>query len=273
MSQLTPAALKKLAKEISLLTLDLSYKGQVGHVGSALSIIEILTALYFSKLNITKQNLKAANRDRFVLSKGHAAAALYATLYKKGIISEKLLASFARNSSGLNEHPEISYPGVEMSSGSLGHGLAFGIGCALGLKSNRSLARVFVLISDGECDEGSTWEAALLAPQLKLDNLTVILDYNGWQCFGAIKKIVDLEPLKAKWEAFNWSVAEVDGHNLRQLTQILHKSPFTKGKPSMIIAQTKSGRGISQIEDKLIGHYHKFSEAEYKQARKELLGR
>ncbi len=270
MDNISVEKLKSLAKEVRLLTLDISYKGQTGHVGSALSISDILTVLYFSKLHIKKSILSSNKRDRFILSKGHAAAALYAVLYKKSILSEKILLSFCQDN-GLCEHPEIKDPGIEMSAGSLGHGLSFGTGIALGQKKLKQKNNTYVLISDGESGEGSIWEAALLVPRLKLDNLTVIIDYNKWQCFGKSNEISNLEPFGEKWKSFGWAVAEIDGHNIFQIKKTLYKLPFKKNKPSVIIAHTISGRGISIIEDKLVGHYKVFNEQEYKNAREGLM--
>lgn len=261
--------LKKIAQEIALLTLDISYKAKTGHVGSALSISDILTVLYFSVLELDPKSLKNNNRDRFILSKGHAAAALYCALFKKGILSLNELNSFGKEM-GLLEHPIISDKGVEMTSGSLGHGPAFGIGISYGLKSQSINNNVYVLISDGECGEGSVWEAALLAPRLKLDNLVYILDYNGWQCFGKTKEVTQLAPLKDKWISFGWEVIEVDGHDLEALKSAFERIPKKKNKPTIIIANTKSGKGVSVIENKLIGHYKVFTEDEYLEARKEL---
>ena len=265
----TVTKLKKLAREVALLTLDISYRAKTGHVGSALSISDILTVLYFSKLNITLSLLKSDMRDRFILSKGHATAALYAVLYKKKIITRQQLYSFGQ-SEGLCEHPEITQVGIEMTTGSLGHGLAFGVGIAKGLKMKKLKPQVYVLISDGECGEGSVWEAALLAPRLELDNLVVILDYNKWQCFGKVAQITVLEPLVGKWKAFGWNVIEVDGHSISQLKKIFSKLPLKNRKPTIVIAHTVSGKGVSLIEDQLIGHYKVFSDDEYIQARKEL---
>ena len=222
-------------------------------------------------MNISKKSINSNRRDRFILSKGHAAAALYSVLYLKGLISKKLLYSFGSNEGGLCEHPEISTPGVEMSTGSLGHGLAFSIGIALGLKSLRFIkSRVFVLISDGECGEGSIWEAALLAPLLRLSNLMVIIDDNRWQCFGPTQKITNLSPLSSKWKSFGWNVVEIDGHNIQSIVAAL-KSHTSDGNPTVIIAHTKAGRGVTSIENKQIGHYKVFSEDEYHRARLELL--
>lgn len=253
--------LKKIAKEIALLTLDISYKGKVGHIGSALSISDLMTVLYFSCLG---------KKDRFILSKGHAAAALYTVLYKKGILNKKTLFSFAQDG-GLCEHPLIQTPGVEMTTGSLGHGLAFGIGVALGLKKLGEKAQVYVLISDGECNEGSIWEAALLAPKLRLDNLTVILDYNGWQCFGKIEEVINLEPLDKKWQAFGWATLNIDGHNITQIKSALKSIALKKGQPNIIIAKTIIGKGVSLIENNQLGHHQILNQQQYLQAKKEII--
>ena len=262
--------LKKIAKELSLLILDISYAAKTCHVGSALSISDLLTVLYFSKLNLTKTNVDSLSRDRFILSKGHAAAALYSLLHKKGILTKKELDSFGQDVGGLCEHPEITTKGVEMSTGSLGHGLAFGVGIALGQKKLSQKAQVYVLISDGELGEGSVWEAAILASRLKLDNLTAILDNNNWQCFGRSEEITPPKPLIQKWHSFGWKAVQVDGHNIADIKKTFNNLPFEKEKPNIIIAKTISGKGISLIEDKLIGHYKVFNEEEYLKARGEL---
>lgn len=261
--------LKRFAQEVALLTLEISYKGRVGHIGSALSISDILSVLYLKHLKISKKNLNSEKRDRFILSKGHAVASLYAALHKKGILSKKEIDSFGKDY-GLCEHPEIKDPGIEMTTGSLGHGLAFGIGIALGQKKNKLKNKTFVLISDGESDEGSIWEAALLAPNLNLDNLTVIVDYNKWQCFGPVSQVVNLEPFSDKWKSFGWEVKEIDGHDLEQIDETFSLLPFSKKRPSVILAHTVSGKGIKQIENQLVGHYKVFNEEEYLNVRKEI---
>jgi transketolase len=307
--------LKTIAGEIALQTLDISYQKKVGHVGSALSISDLLTVLYFDRMNISKNNLKDMLRDRFILSKGHAAASLYSVLNLKGILSQKQFQSFTENG-GLCEHPEIKTPGIEMTSGSLGHGLAFGAGIAWGLKKlffydaevanknldpssvslakkglfnpssksrsqseaglnfisspHRKIPNVYILISDGECGEGSVWEAALFASRMKLGNLTVILDYNGWQCFGETEKITHLKPLTAKWRAFGFQTIEIDGHNIKQIKTVLENKSDTPNRPTIIIAHTKSGHGVPLIENQLIGHYQVFGKSEYEKARLEL---
>jgi transketolase len=261
--------LTKVAKDIALLTLEVSYLGKTGHVGSALSISDLLTGVYFSVMNISKTTLTNMHRDRFILSKGHAAAALYAVLYKKGILTKKQFFSFGQDEGGLCEHPDIADPGIEMSTGSLGHGLPFSVGIALGLKKHRSMGNVYVLISDGECSEGSIWEAALLAGKGELDNLVVLLDYNRWQCFDK----ASLDPVSAKWEAFGWDVQEIDGHDMKAIVQALKNTTKKKGKPHIIVAHTVSGKGISLIEDTLLGHYKVFAKDEYESAREELMNR
>jgi len=259
-----------LARDVRLCILDCSFNAHTGHVGSALSIADILTTLYFTHLNVTSKNITSPARDRFILSKGHAAAALYAVLYTRGIIQKKQFDSFGMDRGGLCEHPEQMVAGVEMTSGSLGHGMGFAIGIALGLKKKRMRASVSVLISDGECGEGSVWEAALLAPRLGLDNLTVIVDYNRWQCFGALDEITHIEPFGAKWKSFGWAVQEVNGHDLFAMQKLFKALPFEKGKPNVIIAHTIMGKGIALIEHKHDGHFHVFSKPEYETARREL---
>ena len=209
------------------------------------------------------------NRDKFILSKGHAAASLYATLYKKNIITKKELDSFAKNR-GLCEHPIISDRGVDMTTGSLGHGMGFGVGIAYGQKLSKSKSRTFVLISDGECNEGSIWEAALLASSLDLENLTLIIDYNKWQCYGKTSDVIELEPFSDKWRSFGWAVSRVDGHSVSRLNKSFQKLPLVENRPSVIIANTTSGKNISLIENKLIAHYKVFDPEEYLVARKDL---
>lgn len=260
----SPTQLKKLSKDIALLTLEISYKAQTGHVGSCLSIADLLTVLYFTKLNINKHNLTDNTRDRFILSKGHAAAVLYATLYKKGILSKKELYSFGHDEKGLCEHPEIEQKGVEMTTGSLGHGLAFGAGIALGLRNQQIKGNVYTLLSDGECGEGSVWEAALLCSRLKLSNLMAIVDYNKWQCFGKSDEISNLSPLDKKWKEFGWEVQVIDGHDIKQIMGAFKSFPLKKDKPTVLIAHTISGKGIASIENLLLGHYKVFTKEEYK---------
>jgi len=198
-----------------------------------------------------------SERDRFILSKGHACAALYAVLAENGFFPKEWLETYCQNGSRLVGHvTHHDVPGVEASTGSLGHGLSIGCGMALaGKRDNRSY-RVFVLLSDGECDEGSTWEAALFAPHHRLDNLVAIVDYNKIQAFGRVKDVLDLDPLPEKWRSFRWAVREIDGHDFGQIEGALAKIPLEPSRPTCIIAHTTKGKGVSFMEDKVAWHYN-----------------
>lgn len=243
------------------------------HLGSSLSIVDILTILYFKILKIDPTNPYEENRDRFILSKGHAASALYTVLAKCDFFPEELLDSFAENGGKIYVHPErFSVPGVEASTGSLGHGLSIGVGIALSAKKDNKTFKTYVLMSDGECEEGSIWEAAISASRFKLDNLIGIIDKNRWQAYDRTDKIQNLSLLKSKWEAFGWSCKEVDGHNLQELIQCFKSVPFEIEKPSIIIANTVKGKGIPEIEDKMEWHYKSPKENELKSFLKSLRG-
>lgn len=263
--------LGKLAKEMRREIVGVSHKVNTGHVGSSLSIVDILVGLYFEVLKINPKQPWWPHRDRFILSKGHAALALYTVLAYRGFFSKKLLPNFIQDGSPLTGHPEGRLlPGIEATTGSLGHGLSVGVGMALAAKRLGQNYRVFVLLSDGECDEGEVWQAALFAAHHKLDNITVIIDYNKLQAFGRTKEVLELEPLVEKWRSFNWATREVDGHNLQTLTTTLAKVPFGRGRPSVVIAHTKMGKGVSFMEDKLDWHYLPPSAEQLKQAIEEL---
>ena len=258
---------KKISKEIRKKILKMMFDSQTAHIGSCLSCVEILTYLYFKVL----RNQLKENRDRFVLSKGHAAAALYATLAQKGFFSAKILDGYCKDGGKLHGHPtKGSVPGIEASTGSLGHGLPIGNGIALAGKKDKKNYRVFVLMSDGECDEGSNWEAALFAAHHKLDNLTAVIDYNKLQAFGRTNEVLNLEPFADKWKAFGWQVKEVNGHNFSEIKRAFIKIPFRKGKPSLIIAHTIKGKGVSFMENKLEWHYKSLTKDEYEKAIKSL---
>jgi transketolase len=243
---------KKIRKKIFLM----SYRAGSGHIAPSLSCVEILVALYFKILNINKNNLNDQNRDRFILSKGHASSALYSILAEKGIIDEKLLDTFCQKEGILGAHPEAHFiPGVEVSTGSLGHGLSFGSGMALAGKIDNKNYRVFVLLSDGECQEGSVWEAAAFASQHKLNNLVAIVDYNKLQSLGRTDEILSLEPFCDRWKSFGWGVKEVDGHDISQIVDNLDSLPYAKNKPSVLIAHTVKGKGISFMENVPLWHY------------------
>ncbi len=262
---------KKTATEIRKKILDMKLMSQSSHIGSDFSCVDILTVLYFKILKLNIKNPKEENRDRFILSKGHAASALYATLAQRGFFPKEILKTYCQDGSKLAGHTiKDCVPGVEVSTGSLGHGLPIGNGMALAAKKDTKIHRVFVLISDGECDEGSNWEAALFASHHKLDNLTAIIDYNKIQSFGKTNEVLNLEPLKQKWESFGWQVKEVDGHNFKELEKILLGIPFKKNYPSIIIAHTIKGSGgqtaCNIFEDKLEWHYKSPNQEIYENA-------
>ena len=232
---------------------------------------ELLSVLYGRILRVDPARPDLPERDRFVLSKGHACAALYVTLAECGFFPREWLDDFYLDGSRLAGHvTHKGIPGVEVSTGALGHGLPIACGMALAAKKDKLNYRVFVLLSDGECDEGSTWEAALFAPHHRLDNLIVIIDYNKIQSLGNVKDVLDLEPLPAKWKSFGWSVLEVDGHDVGEIEAALASVPFGPGRPSCVVAHTIKGKGVSFMEDKLLWHYRAPDEDELARALIEL---
>jgi len=257
---------KELAKEARINVLNLIYEIQTSHIGSNFSCIDILTVLY-DIANIDKK-LKE-DRDRIVISKGWIAASIYYFLAKKGIISNEYLKSYCQNNSKYIGLLEPSIRGVEAAGGSMGFGLPFGIGFAFAKKIKKETGRIFVLMGDGEIAIGTTWESALIAAHQKLDNLVVIVDCNKFQAMGKVKEVLNIEPLKKKWESFGWQVQKIDGHNLKQIEKSL-KVSSPKGKPMIIIAKTIKGKGVSFMENDNIYHYKAPSEKEYLKALKEL---
>ncbi|MFH1309444.1 MAG: transketolase [Candidatus Omnitrophota bacterium] len=263
--------LEKKAKELRRVIVKTICNGGGGHTPASLSIVEILTVLYYKILNIDPNNLKSLERDRFILSKGHAGVALYAILAEKGFFPKEELNTFGQKGTILGGHPDMhKIPGVEASTGALGHGFSFGAGIALAGKLDKKNYRVFALLGDGECQEGSIWETALFAPQHGLDNLIAIIDYNKYQALDNLEKIVSLGALADKWKAFGWEVKEVDGHDITELTKVLKKVPFSFGKPSVVIANTIKGKGVSFMENVPIWHYRLPNEKEMKILCKEL---
>jgi transketolase len=241
------------------------------HVGGSLSVVEILAVLYFDGvLRVDPAQPKSNGRDSLIFSKGHASAALYAALAERGFFPVADLASYKRMGSRLAGHPAKSIPGVELATGSLGHGLAVGNGIALAGKHDGRDSRVFVVMGDGECQEGVVWEAAMAAAHYRLDNLVAIVDRNGVQEDGPTEKIMALEPFAEKWRAFNWEVREVDGHDLAALSQALHAVPFAAGRPSLLLARTVKGKGLSFAENTNAWHYGKLSAEQRTQALAEL---
>jgi transketolase len=263
--------LKTNAKEIRRTVLSMIVDAHASHIASSYSVVELLVYLYNDILRINPKKYNDENRDRFILSKGWGISALYAVLASKGFFSKDLLSTYCKDGSkliGISTRNNI--PGIEATTGSMGHGLPLGVGMALAAKIKKKNYRVFVVISDGECDEGSTWEAILQAQKYKLDNLTVIVDYNKWQSFGSVKEVLNLEPFAEKWRAFNWTVKEIDGHDFQQIAKVFAKLPFQKGRPSVIIAHTIKGKGVSIFEGRNEWHYRTPSGPELEIARKEL---
>ena len=264
-------AIKILTKKVRHDILKISYESHSGHIGSALSIADILTVLYFRVLKINPKNPRNRKRDKFILSKGHACTALYSVLYRKGFFLKKTLLTYHQNGSLLSGHSDnLEIPGIEAVAGSLGHGLSIGLGMALAGKHDKLNQKIYVLISDGECNEGEIWQVAMAANQFRLDNLVVIIDYNKSQALGSTKKIMNLEPFKGKWEMFGWSTREIDGHNLEQLEKPLKKTPFEKGKPSVIIAHTIIGKGVLFMEGNYKWHYFNLDKKMYQKALREV---
>lgn len=261
----------EIAKETRRDTLNMIYRAKAPHVGSAFSIVEILVALYFKCLSTSPDRAQDENRDIFILSKGHGCPALYSTLARRGFFSPNLLSGFGVDGGTLELHPTRDIErGIEVSTGSLGHGLSIGAGVALAAKYDRSNRKVFILLSDGEMDEGSVWEAAMFAANHKLENLIAVVDYNKIQALGRTQDVVNLEPLAGKWRSFGWEVEEIDGHNFEQIISTLARAPFQQQKPSVIIAHTVKGKGVSFMENDVLWHYRCPDEAEYIKALQEL---
>ncbi|MFM2322411.1 MAG: hypothetical protein RLZZ225_564 [Pseudomonadota bacterium] len=256
-------SLGKTAKSIRIHILEMIYKAKSSHIASCFSAVDILNILYAKILEIDPKYPSNPNRDYLIMSKGHAAAALYSTLAHYNFFPIDELFKYCKNGSQFAGHVTTAVPGVEFSTGALGHGLS--VACGLALASKK---RVYVIISDGECDEGSIWEAALFAPYHHLHNLTLIIDYNKIQSFGRVNDVLSLEPLVSKWKSFNWQVLEVDGHNYDNLERALTCESVL---PTVIIAHTVKGKGVSFMENDLVWHYRTPDAKQYEQARKELL--
>lgn len=245
----------ELAKEVRKLSLQMVVNSRASHIGSALSIADILSVLYFDILKINKNELNDPERDIFILSKGHACVSVYAVLGLMDFFPLTELDSYGNNDSSFMNHISHKVPGVEFSTGSLGHGLPFATGKALGSKIRSSKNKVFVIVGDGELDEGSNWEALLFASHHKLDNLIVIVDYNNLQSLTTVEETLNLEPLTDKFESFGANVFQVDGHNHIELSNTIRKSIEFEGKPNVIIAKTIKGKGVSYMENKVKWHY------------------
>jgi len=243
----TGGSLDSRSKYLRSLIIDGLSAGR-GHVGSSLSLVEILRVLYDDVLEVRPQDPLWADRDRFFLSKGHGCLALYAILADHGFFPKDELQRFCKPGALLGGHVDAHIPGIEASTGALGHGLAIGVGSAIAARLRGRDARTFVVMGDGELDEGSVWEAALAAAKHKLDRLTIVIDYNKLQSYGTIEEVLPLEPLADKWRAFGFAVREVDGHDVSALRDTFAALPFTEGKPGAVIAHTLKGRGIGFAE-------------------------
>ncbi len=255
-------SMREKAAEIRRLIYRMAHFAGGGHMGASFSAADILTVLYFEPvLRYDAKNPDWPERDRFILSKGHASYALYAVLAKAGFFPERLLESVGKPGSSFGGHPKIhEIPGVEASTGALGHGLSFGVGIAYAGKADKKPYHVYVMLGDGECQEGSIWEGALSAPTLGLDNLTVIIDHNKLQAMDKLENIVNIKPLGDKWRAFGWNIMEIDGHNYDGIHAAL--TARKPGKPTLVVANTIKGKGVSFMEGVPIWHYRMPNEQE-----------
>ena len=262
--------LEEKARKIRKHVINMIYEAGSGHPGGSLSCTDIITALYFKVMNHNPQQPDWTGRDRFILSKGHAAPALYAALAESGYFSIDELSMLRKTGSMLQGHPDIKIPGIEVSSGSLGQGLSIACGLAIASKLDNLNYRVYVLLGDGECDEGQVWEAAMLAPHYKLDRLTAIIDRNGLQIDGPTERIMCLEPLSVKWKAYGWHVIEIDGNKMNEIVPAFQEAKRITGKPTVIIAHTFKGKGVSFMEWINAFHGKALSKDELKTALQEL---
>lgn len=267
----TTADLAAISRRIRARLVEMSHVAETPHLGSSLSCVDMLVAAYWGFLRIDATKPLDPNRDRFILSKGHAATALYAVLAERGFFDPKLLDTYNEDGSALPEHPGLQcVPGVEAATGSLGHGLPIALGMALAARIQGRPSRCLVLMSDGECEEGSVWEAAMFAPAQKLATVTVMIDYNKWQATGRSDEIMALAPLAEKWRAFGWDACEVDGHDLDAVLAALQREPDDTGRPRAIICHTVKGKGVSFMEDDNNWHYRIPTAEEVEKARVEL---
>jgi transketolase len=262
--------LEAIARAVRGTVVRMSHEAKTAHLGSSLSVVDILVAAYWGALRLDPQALDAPDRDRLILSKGHAASALYAVLARWGAFSPLLLDTYGRDGGQLGEHPSPSTPGVEAATGSLGHGLSLGIGMALAGRIQKHNFRVYAVLSDGECNEGSVWEAAMMAAAQRLDNVVAIIDYNKWQATDRSDEVMALSPLREKWQSFGWTAHEVDGHDTQALSDLLRQVPDGSGKPVAIVAHTVKGKGVSFMEDDNNWHYRIPTATELDRALEEL---
>ena len=264
--------LKRVAHTIRQRTIETSASAKIPHLGSCLSCVELLTALYWQELNIDPTAPDSPDRDRFVLSKGHGAPVLFQVLAERGFFPVEKLSEFGQPGSVFHEHPpKPGYiPGVEAATGSLGHGLPMALGMAVAQRIQGKQSRCYALLSDGECNEGSIWEAAMFAAGQSMDHLTAIIDYNKWQATGRSQEVMALEPLADKWKAFGWHTQQIDGHDFEAINKALDAARSEKKKPSVIVADTIKGKGVTFMEDDNNWHYRTPNAEELKAALIEL---
>jgi transketolase len=261
-----------VARQVRVRTIENAHMTQTPHLGSCLSCTDILVAAYFHTLRIDTATPRAPDRDRFILSKGHGAAALFQVLAIRGFYPLSLLSDYGQDGSLFAEHPPTPdhLAGIEAATGSLGHGLPMGLGMALAGRIQRQQYNVVALVSDGECNEGSIWEAAMLAAAQRVERLAVVVDFNKWQATGRSDEVMAINPLADKWRAFGWNTREIDGHDMKALVNHLSRIPDGSGKPLAIIAHTVKGKGVSFMEDDNNWHYKIPNENELLAAKKEL---
>ena len=264
-------ALKAIATNVRKGIIEEVYSAKSGHLGGALSIADILTVLYFNQMNIDEKKPDDPNRDRLVLSKGHASAALYSVLAEKGYFDKELLKTFRKIDSELQGHPDMKHiPGVDMTTGSLGQGISAAVGMAIASKMNNAGCKIYCIVGDGEIEEGQIWEAAMAASKNKLDNLCVILDNNNLQINGEIEKVGGMNNITEKFISFGFNVINIDGHNMNSIIDAITTAKQTKGKPTIIIAKTIKGKGVSFMENQASWHGKAPNEEEYNLAMEEL---
>jgi transketolase len=262
--------LKRKAAEIRMELLTMIYEARTGHTGGSLSSTDILTVLYYKVMNVDPTNPKWKNRDRYIQSKGHSVEALWAILADKGFFPKDELRTFSQFGSRLIGHPNNKVPGIEMNTGALGHGLPISVGMAVAAKMDGKSYKVYTLMGDGEQAEGSVWEGAMAASQYKLDNLVAIIDRNRLQITGSTEDVMGLEPLGAKWRSFGWEVVEVDGNDIEQLVEVLSSTPRVAGKPTLVVANTVKGKGVSIAENQVGWHHRVPTKEEFDLAIQEL---
>ncbi len=256
------------SRDVARVILEQAHRAHVGHIGSCLSVATLISTLYRNVLRIPSFDFP--DRDRFILSKGHAALALYATLYLRGDLSEEALNTYCGDATKLGVHPERELRGIDFCTGSLGHGLSYGVGAALAARMQDSARRVFVLMSDAECNEGSVWEAAMFAAQHGLANLVAIVEVNGQQALGYTKDIIDLSPMEERWRAFRWDAHVVDGHDAEAITNTIAALDTEDGQPHILVANTVFGKGVAFMERTIAWHYLPMTNEQYQLALDEI---